>query len=595
MAGKYRLLERLGEGGVADVYEAVYDQIGQRVAVKILKRDFLRSTDVASRFLTEARAASAVGHPGIVQVFDYGHLPTGEPYLVMELLKGEDLYAVLQRVKRFEIEHAVGTLLHVLDALEAAHQAGVVHRDMKPENVIITRGPGGEPWAKIIDFGIARVTSAGAGSIRNTAVGTLVGTPHYLSPEQARGQQDIDARTDVYAVGVMLFELLTGRLPYEGGSAQEVAERVANDPFPSPRKFNPSLPVELEQVMLKATARRREDRYASAREFIDALRPFKGESVTVHVLADGEADDANEISSVRRVRDLAAAPLPSMRSKPVGGSAPPPPPPPRSSTPTPRLSPAISSPRPEVTTPLPASISSTRPPPPHLRSPGADAAPDEGLRSAARSRKPPRLWLWSLITATVIGVATLVAVLLGRSSEPTTSATGPSDVAVEPPDVGLLVAQVAADADADTAWASDTATARDATTNALSDADAMQGPDAAEDGEEKDEASAPRTQVLVKLEGLLPGTRALVDGQAVGEVFPMEVSDESHTLRVVGRGWKPFVHEFLVRGELTIPVQLERSESAGPATPVPQSDAGSTPPEDRDAGRQRLGNPFGGV
>ena len=177
VGGKYRVVRRLGSGGVADVYEAVHEQIGQRAAIKVLKREFMRISEVADRFQTEARVAGTVGHPGIVQVFDYGRLSSGEPYLVMELLVEEDLYKVLQRVKRFEVRHAVGILLHVLDALDAAHRAGVVHRDVKPENVIITRGPGGQPWAKIIDFGIARLQSPGESATRHTAQGTMVGTP----------------------------------------------------------------------------------------------------------------------------------------------------------------------------------------------------------------------------------------------------------------------------------------------------------------------------------------------------------------------------------------------------------------------------------
>ena len=440
LAGKYRVLRRLGEGGVADVYEGVQEEIGQRVAIKILKRDLMKIPGLVERFLVEARVAGAVGHPGIVQVFDYGHLPSGEPYLVMELLLEEDLYKVLRRVKRFEIQHAIGVMLHVLDALGAAHRAGVVHRDMKPENVIVTSGPGGEPWAKVIDFGIARVISTGVALPRQTAVGTLIGTPDYLSPEQARGEQDIDARTDIYSVGVMLFELLTGKTPLEGITALEIAERVLTNAFPSPRSLNASVSVELEQVILKATAYRREDRYATAREFVDALRPFKGESVTVRVLADDDPDELEENNALRLIRDLAAVTPPSLRAghridstalpgvrreafQP--GRAPSVPPP------LPRATPATQTSRPHPSLPPPRSLGSapaagvppvpTPPPQPLVPEVGAEAAgsldgpathPSADLPLKAR-RLPKR----NIIAAAVLVAGMLIAMAAVRSSE----------------------------------------------------------------------------------------------------------------------------------------------------------------------------------
>ena len=553
MAGKYRLLDRIGEGGVAEVFEAVHEEIGQRVAIKILKRELMQRTNAAMRFLTEARIAGVVGHPGIVQIFDYGHLDTGEPYLVMELLQGEDLFVVLQRVKRFELEHAVGLMFHVLDALAAAHRAGVVHRDMKPENVILTRGPGNEPWAKIIDFGIARVISADAMPARLTAMGILLGTPHYLSPEQARGERDIDARTDVYAVGVMLFELLTGKPPFDGGSGPEVVGRVLTDPFPSPRLLCPSIPAELEQVIFKATARRREDRYASAAEFMDALRPFKGES--------------------------AAVPPSGLRG---------------------------SSSDPDSSTPLPDSFQVVSSPPPAPSGSGVEKAGPDGVgMDAALPRQVHPLRTWGAVAATALGLAMLVAAVTERSLA-SAPAAGSAAAVVDPSDAGVLVVR------SEAPQRSGAATVHDATTigkvvsadaaAALPEAGAAVGtlraartpapPAKIERGALVD-GSAVREQALVKLVGLPPGTQALVDGQPVEAVFPMEVSDETHTLRVVGRGWKVYVREFQVRGELAIPVRLESTEAAAPGR---RPDAGPASRAGRDAGlRDPLGNPFGGV
>jgi serine/threonine protein kinase len=634
LAGKYRVLRRLGEGGVADVYEGVQEEIGQRVAIKILKRELMEIPGLSERFLVEARVAGAVGHPGIVQVFDYGHLPSGEAYLVMELLVEEDLYKVLRRVKRFEIQHAIGVLLHVLDALGAAHRAGVVHRDMKPENVIITRGPGGEPWAKVIDFGIARIISVGAALPRQTAVGTLIGTPHYLSPEQARGEQDIDARTDIYSVGVMLFELLTGKTPFEGGTAVEVAERVLTDAFPSPRSINASISVELEQVILKATAHRREDRYATAREFMDALRPFKGESVTVRVLADDDPDELEENSALRRISDLAAVTPASLRTgQPVdptalpgvcreasrpGGPASVPPPSPRATpaTQTSRSYRSLPPPRSLGSTPA-AGVSAVPSPPPEplvaeigARATGSLDGPATPS-SADLPRKARRLPKRSIAAAVVLVGGMLIAMATVRSSEQAIAAVRPFDasarssdggsLAVEddPPAVALPAAYVAgaaavpavpetADQDASPSTrgdASSVGASRAVAATTTDGAAEQDGPDV--------QRSAPWPQALVKLEGLPLGAQAEVDGQAVGEVFAMEVSDESHTLRVAARGWKVFVREFRVHGELTIPVQLEPNEH--PVSPG-ERDSGTVRPEALDAGpRQPLGNPFGGV
>jgi len=277
LAGKYRVVRRIGGGAVADVYEAVHEQIGSRLALKILRREFARFPEVSRRFLTEARAASSVGHPGIIQVFDIGQLDGGELFMVMELLQGLDLSVLQLQDGRFDPSRAAGIACQLLGALEAAHKAGVIHRDLKPENVLLLRGPAGEEWAKIIDFGIARLTQDGPAALRRTAEGSVLGSPYYMSPEQARGQGDLDARTDLYAVGVMLYEMLTGELPYTGTSIQGIVERLLSDPFPKPREVVPSIPEELERVILRATARNRDDRFATAAEFAEALRPFRGE------------------------------------------------------------------------------------------------------------------------------------------------------------------------------------------------------------------------------------------------------------------------------------------------------------------------------
>jgi serine/threonine-protein kinase len=275
LAAKYRVVRRIGGGALADVYEAVHEQLGGRMAVKILRREFARFPDVSRRFLVEARAASTVSHPGIIQVFDIGQLETGELFMVMELLQGEDLGARLMRQGRFDVPGAVHIAFQLLEALDAAHRAGVIHRDLKPENVLLVPGSGGREWVKIIDFGIARLAREGPTALRGTAEGSVLGSPYYMSPEQARGLPDIDLRTDLYAVGVLLYEMLTGELPYTGLSITGIVERVLSEPFPSPRELIPAIPPALERVILTATARDRNERYHSASALAEALRPFR--------------------------------------------------------------------------------------------------------------------------------------------------------------------------------------------------------------------------------------------------------------------------------------------------------------------------------
>ena len=322
IARKYRVKRRLGSGGVADVYEAYHEEIGQRFAVKVLRSEFAAHAEVSERFLTEARAASAVPHPGVVKVFDYGRLENNEPFLVMEYLDGESLIDLVRRREKLAADKAVGVCIHILDALDAAHRVGVIHRDLKPENVVLVRGPSGEPWAKIIDFGIARLGADSPGGLRQTVQGTVMGTAYYMSPEQARGVRDVDGRADTYAVGVMLFEMVTGKLPFEGKTTSEIMTNALTQPFPSARSIEPSVSVALEEVILRATARKRDERYQTARDFAKALQPLRPELVAVQLLDDdagegllspGNAEADQETTGIRRLDELAGR-LPTWRA-----------------------------------------------------------------------------------------------------------------------------------------------------------------------------------------------------------------------------------------------------------------------------------------
>ena len=258
--GRYRILGRLGSGGMADVYEAEDTQLGRRVALKLLHRRFAEDAEFVERFRREASAAAGLSHPNVVQVFDRGEWD-GTYYIAMELLEGRNLKQVVREHGALDPALAVDIVLQILKAARFAHRRGVVHRDIKPHNVIVDE----EGRAKVTDFGIAR-----AGSSDMTETGSIMGTAQYLSPEQAQGHP-VDARSDLYSIGVVLYELLTGVPPFDADSPVTIAlKQVSEDPLP-PRQRNPAVPVALDAVVLRALRKDPVERYQDADAFIAAL------------------------------------------------------------------------------------------------------------------------------------------------------------------------------------------------------------------------------------------------------------------------------------------------------------------------------------
>jgi serine/threonine-protein kinase len=261
--GNYTVERQIGQGAMGSVYVGVHDTLFRKVAIKVILPELAASPQLVERFVDEARQVSRLGHPALVQVFDFGTTPDGQRYSIMELLEGGDLQKTLERTGPFPAERAARIGADIADALAVVHAAGIVHRDLKPENLFLAKGPGGEQ-VKILDFGIAKLLGMDDPGSRRTMVGAVIGTPAYLSPEQAKNSAGVDARCDQYSLGVVLYELLSGTLPFAGASTYELLTMHATQPPPPLRERAPGVPPELEAVAKQSLAKQAERRYPDA-------------------------------------------------------------------------------------------------------------------------------------------------------------------------------------------------------------------------------------------------------------------------------------------------------------------------------------------
>ena len=273
LAGRYRIVRRIGEGGMGVVYEAEHVELGKPFALKILREDFTRKQDLVERFKQEARSAASIGHENIIDVSDFGTTDDGGIFFAMELLRGEDLADLLQREVRLPLERAARIIAQLCRALHAAHQKGIIHRDLKPENVFLVRKEERRDVVKVLDFGIAKMTTLDAEGRRLTKTGVIFGTPEYMAPEQARGQT-LDLRVDVYATGVMLYEMLAGQVPFTGESFMAILTQHLFSEVKPLSQVAPEVevPTAVESVIFKAMSKDRDERYATMLEMLEDLQ-----------------------------------------------------------------------------------------------------------------------------------------------------------------------------------------------------------------------------------------------------------------------------------------------------------------------------------
>ena len=266
---RYQIERLLGQGGMGNVYQAVHCELDKKVAVKMLLPQIAENAEAYERFRREARAASRLRHPNILEVTDFDHTDQGAPYMVMEFMEGEDLSALLTRERRLTLDRAVDIFRDVLDAVGAAHNGGIIHRDLKPENIFLSRYGSREAVPKVLDFGISKIMDATSLLTRDQS---MMGTPNYMAPEQATGKTgQADARTDVFAMGAILYRALSGKEAFGAGKPLSIVYRVVNEEPRPLGEVAPHIPVAVQAVVARAMAKKPDDRYPTAAALAAAL------------------------------------------------------------------------------------------------------------------------------------------------------------------------------------------------------------------------------------------------------------------------------------------------------------------------------------
>ncbi|WP_437820893.1 serine/threonine protein kinase [Sorangium sp. So ce1078] len=288
--GKYRIVRLLGQGGMGAVFEGENVRIRRRVAIKLLHANISSQAESVARFEREAQAAARIGSDHICEVLDLGVLPDGTRYMVMEYLEGETLGAKIERMGRLGPEITVPIMVQVLEALGAAHAAGIIHRDLKPDNIFIIPSKAGlSNFVKVLDFGVSKFSQLAGSEMSMTRTGAVVGTPYYMSPEQARGSSPVDQRTDIYAMGVLLYQATTGQVPFDAATFNELLFKIVLETAPVPQQLVPDLDVEFSGMIQKAMAREPGARFQSCAEFKNALLAWAAARPSLALLNTGRS------------------------------------------------------------------------------------------------------------------------------------------------------------------------------------------------------------------------------------------------------------------------------------------------------------------
>ena len=270
IANRYRVMRKMGEGGMGTVYLAEHVAIEKLVAIKVLLHEYARKAELKERFLQEAKAAAKIGHENIVDITDFGTTPNQSVFFAMEYLDGAELSNVIKKDGAMEWRRAKPILVQICRAMSAAHSKGIVHRDMKPENIFLIEREGRPDFVKVLDFGIAKVSSMGDGERRLTRTGMIFGTPEYMSPEQAQGHLP-DHRVDIYALGVIMYEMLTGQVPFKADTFMGILTKHIFETPSRPSEVNPAIGGGVEEIILKAMSKDREHRFHSMSEMCAAV------------------------------------------------------------------------------------------------------------------------------------------------------------------------------------------------------------------------------------------------------------------------------------------------------------------------------------
>lgn len=300
--GAYRVIAQIGSGGMATVYKASHEKLERLVAIKVMHTAFMQDPNFRTRFEREAKIIARLDHPHIVPVYDYAEID-GQPYLVMKHIEGRTLKQMLIK-QTLTLADILRLLTPIADALDYAHSMNVLHRDIKPSNIIID--PNGTPY--LTDFGMARIVQVGESTI---SADMMLGTPQYISPEQALGKQDIDARTDLYSLGVVLYELIVGQVPFSGDTPYSVIHDHIYRALPLPHEVNPAVPPQVEAVLLKALAKEPSGRYATAKTMMAALREALDASGLHELPPDRRERAAESLAKLRGETAATVTPIPA--------------------------------------------------------------------------------------------------------------------------------------------------------------------------------------------------------------------------------------------------------------------------------------------